>query len=67
MRGYGLLFVLNPSPGAARRPLPTGEVKASPQHVSNTAIPITLRRDALAASTRQDNQFRQLNPRAELS
>src|SRR4051812_36958045 len=30
VRGYAPSFVRNPSPGAARRPLPKGEVKQSP-------------------------------------
>src|SRR3984893_16471809 len=31
VKGYGLLIEHNPSPGAARRPLPMGEVKLSPE------------------------------------
>ena len=43
VRGYGLSIKRNPSPGAARRPLPMGEVKGRPRTSFDRIAPSSIR------------------------
>src|SRR5688500_16234392 len=52
-RGYGLSLGLNPSPGATRRPLPTGEVKQDLPHQFLHRAFKTLDRDRIHAVREQ--------------